>query len=328
MQTRDDGEILVTGATGFVGRALVAALVADGRRVVAASRRPPTGESGEPGGPVSWRECDLLEPETIGPALQGVRAAYYLVHSMGGGRADFRELERHAAEAFVDAAARSDLQRIVYLGGPSPEGEASEHLRSRLAVGEILRAGAVPTIELRASMVIGAGGASWQIVRDLALRLPFMVLPKWLHSRTRPVALADVIAALVGALDVPITESAWFDLPGPETLSGREILERIAALRGRKVPMLEVPLLTPRLSALWLKLVTRADFSIARELVVGLQQDLLSNDERYWQLIDHTVLLSFDDAARRALAAERPRGGLRQGLGRIEERLVDLAGGR
>jgi uncharacterized protein YbjT (DUF2867 family) len=292
---------------------------------VATSRKPPEVEP-DPG--VSWRACDLLRPDTLSAALEGVGVAYFLVHSMGRGRADFGALERRAAEAFVDAAARAGLARIVYLGGPAPVGTPSEHLKSRLEVGEILRAGPVPTVELRASMVIGAGGASWQIVRDLALRLPVMVVPRWLRSRTRPVALADAIEALVSAADLPLVESAWFDIPGPEVLSGREILERIAALRGRKVPMLEVPLLTPRLSALWLKLVTRTDFSVARELVMGLEHDLLSNDMRYWELIDHTDLVSFDDAARRALSAERAGAGLRNGLARIEERLLDLAGTR
>jgi len=150
---------------------------------------------------------------------------------MGRGNTDFRQLEQRAAQAFIAAAAEAGVERIIYLGGPAPPGPPSEHLKSRLEVGEILRAGKVPTIELRASMVIGNGSASWQIVRDLALRLPGMLLPTWLKSRTRPVALSDVIAALVAAAELPLLSSEWFDLPGPEILSGRQILERIAALR-------------------------------------------------------------------------------------------------
>jgi uncharacterized protein YbjT (DUF2867 family) len=153
-------------------------------------------------------------------------------------------------------------------------------------------------------MVIGQGSASWQIVRDLAVRLPVMVLPKWLNSRTRPVALADVIAALIGGATVPLEHSEWFDVPGPETLSGQQILERIAALRGRHFIALKVPFLTPQLSALWLRLITRTDFALARELVLGLAEDLLPKDDRFWQLIGHTQLVSFDDAARQALAHE------------------------
>ncbi|MBC8069395.1 MAG: NAD-dependent epimerase, partial [Deltaproteobacteria bacterium] len=217
---------------------------------------------------------------------------------------DYGELERRDAEAFASAAERAGVERIVYLGGPAPRGEPSEHLRSRLAVGEILRAGMVPTIELRASMVIGYGSASWQIVRDLAVRLPAMILPRWLKSRTRPVALDDVVAALIAAGTMPVAGSEWFDIPGPEVMTGRQILERIAAVRGRHIFAIEVPLLTPRLSALWLRLVTRADFSLARELVLGLGEDLLPHDDRFWAQAGHTELVSFDDAARRALASE------------------------
>ncbi len=295
---------LVTGATGFIGGALARALRGGGRRVVSASRKPASGLNGG-----EWRACDLLRPETLPAALEGVSVAYYLVHSMGGGQADFCALERRAAEAFASAAASAGLERIVYLGGVAPIAHPSEHLQSRLAVGEILRAGAVPTIELRASMVVGNGSASWQIVRDLAVRLPAMVLPKWLESRTRPVALDDVIAALIAAADHPFDGSAWFDVPGPDTLTGREILERIAALRGRRLLAIDVPLLSPRLSALWLRLVTRTDFTLARELVLGLSQDLLPKDDRFWGLVGHTELVSFDEAARRALAGEKRIGG-------------------
>lgn len=322
MQTTSDRNVLVTGATGFIGRALVPALRARGWPVVAASRRPMTSTIDAAG--VEWRTCDLLRPETLPGALEDVKIAYYLVHSMGGGNADFRELERRAAEAFVAAAAKAGVERIVYLGGPAPQGRPSEHLMSRLQVGEILRAGSVSAVELRASMVIGAGGASWQIVRDLALRLPVMVMPRWLKSRTMPVALDDVVVALVAAADLPLQGSAWFDVPGPEVVSGREILERIAALRGRRIVAVEVPLLTPQLSALWLKLIARTDFTLARELVVGLRDDLLPKDDRFWALIGHTRLLSFDESARRAIAGEPRRAGLRERIIRLEERLIEL----
>jgi uncharacterized protein YbjT (DUF2867 family) len=320
-QTPVQGKWLVAGATGFVGSALVSALRAQGRQVVGASRRPvaPSASDG-----MEWRSCDFLRPETLPAALAGVKVAYYLVHSMGGGRKNFAELERRAAEAFVKAAADAGIERIVYLGGPAPRGLPSEHLRSRLAVGEILRSGKVPAVELRASMVIGNGSASWQIVRDLAMRLPAMVLPKWLKSRMRPVALDDVVAALSAAAELPLQGSGWFDIPGPETMSGREILERIAALRGRRVLAVEVPVLTPELSALWLKLVTRGDFTLAKELVLGLGDDLLPEDERFWPLAGHTRLVPFDEAARRALANESCGSGVRQRMARAEEKLAEL----
>jgi uncharacterized protein YbjT (DUF2867 family) len=317
--------VLVTGATGFVGSALVPALRARGYPVIAGTRRP--APPAPPAEGVTWRTCDVLRPETLGPALEGVATAFFLVHSMGQGGGRFRDLEERAAASFARAAAAAGLERIVYLGGPAPGGRLSEHLASRLAVGEILRAGVVPVLELRASMVVGWGSTSWQIVRDLSLRLPAMVLPAWLRSRTCPVALADVLAALVAAAAVPLPASACYDLPGPEVLSGREILERIAALRGRRMPILEVPLLTPRLSALWLRLVTRADYALARELVVGLTVDLLPADGRFWELIGHPALVPFDEAARQALAAEPPPASLRDRLARFEEWLVAAGGG-
>lgn len=303
MQTTTARNILVTGASGFIGSALVRALRDGGDRVIATSRRARAPE--RQGSGVEWRTCDLLRPETLPAALAGVQVAYYLVHSMGAGGVDFVDRERRAAEAFVHAAVQAGTQRVVYLGGPAPASAPSDHLQSRLTVGEILRASPIPTVELRASMVIGNGSVSWQIVRDLAVRLPVMVLPKWLASRTRPVALDDVLAALIAAAEMPLMASAWFDLPGPEVMSGRQILERIAYLRGRRILIVEVPVLTPRLSALWLRLVTRADFSLARELVLGMSQDLLPKDDRFWSLVGHTQLLSFDAAARLALAAEK-----------------------
>jgi uncharacterized protein YbjT (DUF2867 family) len=315
-------KILVTGASGFIGRALLPALVERGSEVVAMSRRPVAPADAVAG--VQWRTCDLLRPYTLSSVLDGVQVVYYLVHSMGGGHADFGRLDQRAARTLAAAAAKAGVQRIVYLGGPSPCGRASEHLRSRLEVGEILRGGTVPSLELRASMVIGSGSASWQIVRDLALRLPGMLLPTWLKSRTRPIALADVVTALVAAAELPLTHSDRFDVPGPEIMTGRHILERIAALRGRRILALEVPLLTPKLSALWLKLVTRTDFTLARELVLGLRQDLLPQDDRFWGLIGHTQLVPFDEAARRALASERRQPGLTEQLLRLEEKLVDL----
>lgn len=322
--TATDRRILVTGATGFVGRALISALIARGHSIIAASRRPPAESPSN----VEWRSVDLLKASTLPGAFTGAKMAYYLVHSMGTEDADFRSLERRSAEAFVTAAAAAGLERVVYLGGPSPKGPPSRHLGSRLEVGEILRSGTVPAVELRASMVIGTGSTSWQIVRDLSMRLPAMVLPKWLKSRTRPVAIDDVVAALVGAGEMPLAASDWFDIPGPEVLTGRQIMERIAALRGRHILALEVPFLTPKLSALWLRLVTRADYAIARELVLGLTEDLLPKDDRFWRIIGHGNLLSFDEAARRALANEQNATAMAQRIAQVEEKLIDLTATR
>jgi uncharacterized protein YbjT (DUF2867 family) len=308
-------KIAVIGATGFIGRALIPALLARGYDVRACARRVPDPA---PLGP-EHVACDVLDPSTLPRALAGVDTAYYLVHSLGA--EDFRALDRRAASAFAEAAASAGVQRIIYLGGVAPRGHASEHLASRLEVGEILRGGRVPTLELRAAMIVGHGSASWQIVRDLTLRLPAMVMPSWLTSRLCPIALDDVIRALIDGLHVPLPASRWYDIPGPDTLTGREILERVAALEGRSLPAVVLPWLTPTLSALWLRLVTRADYGIARELVLGLSEDLLPLDDSYWELTGRPPLSSFDEAARRALAEER-RGVAATWLGSLEERVV------
>jgi uncharacterized protein YbjT (DUF2867 family) len=210
----------------------------------------------------------------------------------------------------------------VYLGGVAPRGTPSEHLASRLEVGEILRGASVPALELRASMIVGNGSASWHIVRDLAARLPFMVLPKWLESKSRPIALPDVIGALLDARRIPLESSAWFDLPGPDTLTVHEMLTIVAELQGRRIPSLRVPLLTPGLSALWLRLISGEEFHLARELVLGLREDLLPKDERFWELAQHRPHWSFRDAAQRALSTE----GRQSLVARIVERAVHELG--
>lgn len=314
-------KVLVTGATGFVGRALVPSLVEAGYEVRATTRHPSraTTLTG-----VEWVECDVNRPQDVERALEGMDAVFFLVHAMGSGAHDYGDIERRVALNLRGAAARASVQRIVYLGGVAPATEPSEHLKSRLAVGEVLRSGSVPAIELRASMIIGNGSASWQIVRDLAMRLPAMLLPSWTASRTCPIALEDVVVALVRALELPLSGSAWYDIPGPDVVSGRQMLSTIAALRGRRVPGVPVPFLSVSLSSWWLKLVTRADFSLARELVLGFKGDLLPRDDRYWALIHYTPKWSFEAAARKAVAEEGVDRNFRGFAARLEEAVVQL----
>jgi len=310
--------VLLTGATGFVGRAARPGLVAAGWRVRCLSRDVERAAAAAPG--LDWVEGDVRD-ERAGRALEGCQAALYLVHGIGEDEVFVRR-ERAAAHRFARAAHAAGVRRIVYLGGVAPKGDPSPHLRSRLLVGEELRAGAVPAIELRASMIVGHGSLSWLVVRDLAARLPVMVLPRWLRSRTQPVAIDDVVAALVGALDVPFVGSASFDLPGPEALSGRQILEATAEVLGHARPhVVEVPMLTPRLSAQWVHLVTRAPWSIAREIVIGLTDDLLARDDSFWSLVGHEQRLGFREAAARALAAERAAAPVRGAWGTVERLL-------
>ncbi len=279
------------------------------RDLARAQKREPT---------LDWVKGDVADPASCVRALDGCQDAMYLVHGIGEGP-DYHRHEVMAAAIFSKAAAAAGVERIVYLGGVAPHGTGSEHLRSRLDVGEALRAGPVRTIELRASMIVGHGSLSWLIVRDLAARLPFMVLPRWLKSRTQPVAIDDVVIGLVRALELPLAASAWFDIPGPVTLSGKEILEETARVMGLVRPRtLEVPLLTPRLSSLWVRFVTRAQWSVAREVVVGLTEDLLALDGHFWELIGHPHRLSFAEAARLALDVERRDSRVRGAWGAIE----------
>jgi uncharacterized protein YbjT (DUF2867 family) len=308
---QNDGPILLTGATGFVGRHLYAALDAAGLPVACGTRDPAKARERWPDR--EWVEVDLDRPHTLEPALGalgGCRKAVYLVHGMADGDdengGDYAEREAGAARDFAAAAARAGLSKVVYLGGVAPAGEPSRHLASRLAVGEILRAGPVPTHELRAAMVVGTGGSSWRIVRDLAKRLPVMVLPAWLRNRSAPVFVDDVAVALLGALELPGT--AWLDLPGPEVLSHRDLLDRVAEAFGYRPTMVEVPFVTPRLSSYWIGLVSGANLSLARELVEGLTSDLIPTGESVWDHLPGRGPTGLDTAIAEAIRDEEGGG--------------------
>lgn len=313
--------ILVLGATGFVGRALTPALAQAGETVRAASRRAPAGVLGA----AEWVHCDTRDMASLRRALEEMDCAYYLVHSMGKGAGDFRAVERASARNFLRAAEERGVSRLVYLGGPEPSHTPSEHLASRLEVGEVLRGGRVRALELRASMIVGHGSASWKIVRDLSMRLPVMILPRWLESQMSPVALPDVVRALVAARDVPLLTNAWFDLPGPDVLRATEMLMAVGRLTGRKIPAVHVPVLTPKLSALWLRLVSGADYAVASELVAGLRDDLLPRGAHFWERIGDHPQWSFVAAAEEALRAERAEG-VARGFAAREEQWVRRMG--
>jgi uncharacterized protein YbjT (DUF2867 family) len=308
--------ILVTGATGFVGSHLHGRLLELGHDVVGATRRPDKAERRRP--EREYRRFEASDESSARAALEGIDAAVYLVHGMASGAA-YGQLEEHEARGFARAAAAAGVQRVVYLGGIQPAGEPSRHLYSRMRTGEILRAGQVPCIELQASMIIGAGSESFRIVRDLAARLPAMVLPRWLETRTQPIALDDVLTAIAYALELPLPNSAVHALPGPEIMSGRQILERTAHLLGMHPPMIGVPLLSPRLSSYWITLITRADKHVSRELVEGLTSDLVCEDAGFWKLVPHHQRMTFEEAVRRALRAEEK---LLDRRGRLLERAI------
>lgn len=293
--------VLLTGATGFVGSHVFPVLARACFEVRGATRDVAQAAKRFPGR--EFVHLDTGQPSSLGPAMRGCDAAIYLVHSMAAG-GHFDDVERDAATSFARAAHEAGLQRIVYLGGVRPQGKPSRHLQSRLQTGENLRAGPVPTIELQASMIIGAGSESFRIVRDLSARLPVMVLPSWLDSRTEPVAIDDVTAAIAHALTIEHRGSAAYALPGPDLLTCREILERTARQLGHEPRMWGVSFVSPHLSTYWIALVTRADVRIARQLVEGLRGDLIAPDAGFWRLFPEHRRLSFDEALRRALPEE------------------------
>lgn len=298
------GAVLLTGATGFVGRHLYPALCGASVPVVCASRDPELAAREMP--ERDWVHLDVDDASTFPSALAGVRAVVYLVHQMGGG-ADYPTREANAACRLRDAAAAAGVEHIVYLGGVEPAGQISSHLESRLATGRLLREGHVPTLELRAGMIVGQGSASWHIVRDLAARLPAMVLPRWLNNRSSPVAIEDVVAALVWALTQTPQQSAWYEASGPEVLTHRELITRIAHVMGKRPAMIDVPIVTPTLSSYWIALVTRIHLDLARELVQGLQSDLTPSGTPVWDRLGGHQPIGLETAARRALA-EEPSG--------------------
>lgn len=293
--------VLLTGATGFVGSHLHPVLEGGGFEVVGATRNPDGAKQRFP--ERAFRRLDTADKASICEAMVGCDAAVYLVHSMADSK-DYDSVEEHAATRFAAAAEEAQLKRIVYLGGIKPTGTPSRHLRSRLHTGEVLRAGGVPTVELQASMVIGAGSESFRMVRDLSARLPVMLLPSWLETRTEPVALDDVTAAITHALALSELQGGAYPLPGPEILTCREILERTALRQGLSPRMWGLPFVTPRLSSYWITLITRADKHVARELVEGLRHDLIAENEGFWRLFPGHKRLSFDVALQRALPEE------------------------
>ena len=231
-------------------------------------------------------EADVLRPETLGPALEGVGLAYYLVHSMGrGGSGDFSERDRQAAKNFGEAARDAGVERLVYLGGLGDPG--SKHLRSRHETAEVLGSFGIPLTYFRAAAVIGAGSESFRTVAYLVKRLPLMLTPSWTRTRTQPVAIADVVAYLAAAPEVEESSGREIELGGPVATTYGGMMDAAAeALHVRRRPRIGVPLLTPRLSSLWIGLVTPVDTGVARPLVEGLETETVVRDPSGMALFD------------------------------------------
>jgi uncharacterized protein YbjT (DUF2867 family)/uncharacterized protein YndB with AHSA1/START domain len=281
--------VAVIGATGYVGGRLAPRLLEAGHAVRAVGRsasklacRPWAGREG-----VSVAEADVMDHPSLAEALSGCRAAFYLVHSMDPSGKDFAERDRKAAANMAEAAEAAGLQRIIYLGGLGEKGESlSHHLKSRHETAEVLRSGAVPVTTLRAAMILGAGSASFEIMRYLVERLPVMVTPRWVHTKCQPVAVSDVLAYLAGCLENPDTNGLTLDIGGPDVLTYRELFDIYAEEAGlprrRVIP---VPVLTPKLSSYWINLVTPAPAAIARPLAEGLRNEVVMHDFRILDLV-------------------------------------------
>jgi uncharacterized protein YbjT (DUF2867 family) len=291
--------ILVTGASGYVGGRLVRALAARGERLRCLARRP-ASLAGRFGAEVELVRGDVLAADSLAPALSGIDTAFYLVHSMGAD-GDFEEDDRRAARNFAAAARAAGVRRIVYLGGLGDErADLSPHLRSRHEVGRLLADSGVPVLELRASIVLGAGSLSFEMIRALVERLPVMITPRWVGVEAQPIGIDDLVAYLVQALDVPLPESRIVEIGGPERVSYGGLMREYARQRGLRRALIRVPVLTPRLSGLWLGLVTPLYARVGRKLVESIVHPTVVRSRSARELFDVTPM-SVSTAIARAL---------------------------
>lgn len=299
MSTGERRRILVTGATGYIGGRLVPRLLAKGH-VVRCVARNPDRLAGHPWPGVEIVPGNLCEPEAAGRCLRNIDVAYYLVHSMTSGQA-FRERDRLMALAFGEAAARAGVRRIIYLGGlGDPRTVRSKHLVSRQEVGRCLGAGGVPVVEFRAAVIVGSGSASFEIIRHLTERLPLMITPTWVNTRCQPIGIRSVLDYLIEALDHPEARGVY-EIGGQDVLSYREMMLRYARLRGLRRWILPLPVPLPRLSSLWIGLLTPIPASIAHPLAESIRTEVIVRDDRALRTF-RVQPTGYDEAVRRALA--------------------------
>lgn len=292
--------ILLTGATGYIGGRLLPHLESRDETLRCITRRP-EDLAGRVASGTEVAAGDVLDPASLEPALEGVDVAYYLIHSMG--RGDFQERDRRGARNFAATARTAGVRRIIYLGGLGHGDDLSPHLASRQEVGEILRGSGVPTTEFRASIVIGSGSLSFEIIRALVERLPIMTTPRWVQTPAQPIAVEDVVGYLLRALDREEDGSRVYEIGGSEVASYGEIMEEYARQRGLRRIMIPLPVLSPRLSSLWLGLVTPVYARIGRKLIDGLRNDTTVRDPSARQAFSMDPR-STSEAIERALARE------------------------
>ncbi|GAB4342085.1 MAG: SDR family oxidoreductase [Calditrichia bacterium] len=294
--------ILLTGATGYIGRRLLTALVQQGHAVICLVRDarrlqlPVTIQDR-----VTVVEGDLLKPQTLSAIPKDIDAAYYLVHSMSQSATDFQRLEKESAQNFVHRIKQTRCRQIIYLGGITYDAEKSPHLASRLAVENILKECGIPYTTLRAGIIIGSGSASFEIIRDLVEKLPVMIAPKWLNTPHQPIAVRDVIFYLSAVLGNQSCLNKSLDIGGPDILTYKEMLLSMAKVRGLRRLIITVPVLTPRLSSYWLYFVTATSFSLARSLVESMKHEVIARETEIHRIIRHDCL-PFVEAVRGAFA--------------------------
>ena len=297
-------KILVTGATGFVGKRLVPALVEAGHEVKAMTRRPEAYD-----GPARAVYGDVSDRGSLTEPLEDVEIAYYFVHSLGD--SDFVRKDAEAARTFARTAEATGVRQIIYLGGLGDDanGDLSDHLRSRREVEQILSDGAVPVTVLRAAIVVGKDGISWEMTRQLVKNLPVMVVPKWAGTRTQPIGVDDVVSYLVGVAGNDKALGRTFEVGGPDVLTYAEMLQQAAlVMNGREVPILKVPVLTPKLSSRWIGFVTDVDATTGRNLIDSMGNEVVVEDDSIKDVVPLEPA-TYQECVRRAIEDDRQVAG-------------------
>ena len=306
MNNRDDGIILVTGATGYVGGRLVPRLLEAGYSVRVLVRDPSRLQGRPWVDQVEVVRGDVFDATTLLPAMMGVSAAYYLVHSMQkvtDSQAGFHQRDLRAARNFGQIATATQVQRIIYLGGlGDPDADLSRHLRSRQATGEALREFGIPVTEFRAAIIVGSGSASFEMIRNLTERLPAMICPVWVGTRVQPIAIRNVLEYLVAALETPESAGRIIEIGGADVMNYGDMMSGYARLRGLRRLLIPVPILTPRLSSYWVHWVTPIPGEIARPLIEGLRNEVVVRDDSACRIFTEIEPMDYETAVLRALA--------------------------